>query len=131
MTTYVFNADELDSLNGKVVVVIGCATGIGRSTSLIAHKYGAKLALGDWNAKLGTELAAVLGEQVVFRKCDVSAWTDVIALFEDAWKRFGRIDAIVSNAGVNNEDFLTSVTDSSTGLLSPPDLKPLEINLTG
>lgn len=81
--------------------------------------------------QLGLTGDAQRSRQVLFRKCDVSVWTDIVALFEDAWKRFGRIDAVVSNAGVNNEDFLTSVIDASTGLLSPPDLKPLEINLTG
>ncbi|ETS80068.1 hypothetical protein PFICI_07597 [Pestalotiopsis fici W106-1] len=131
MTTYVFNDNELASLKDKTVIVIGCATGIGRSTSLLAHKHGAKLALGDWNESLGGQLAAELGQRVLFRKSDVSVWTDVVSLFEDAWKQFGRIDAVVSNAGVNNEDFLSSVIDSSTGILSPPDLKPLEINLMG
>lgn len=56
---------------------------------------------------------------------------DILSLFQDAWKTFGTIHAVVSNAGINTEDLLRDEIDPNTGILMPPNLKALEVNLTG
>ena len=68
---------------------------------------------------------------MLFRKVDVSKWDDVLETFQAAWKRFGIIHAVLSNAGVNTEDLLTDNIDPSTGKLMAPDLRSVEINLFG
>lgn len=61
----------------------------------------------------------------------MSKWDDVLELFQKTWKTFGIIHAVLSNAGVNAESFLTDDIDRTTGKLLPPNLKLLDINLTG
>jgi NAD(P)-dependent dehydrogenase (short-subunit alcohol dehydrogenase family) len=55
----------------------------------------------------------------------------VLETFQAAWKKFGIIHAVLSNAGVNKEDIFTDEIDPSTGKLMVPDLKSVEINLFG
>lgn len=93
---------------------------------------GANVAVGDWNEQEGQKVADELKERILFRKCDVSNWNDVLSLFHETWKRFGVIHAVLSNAGVNtNEGFLEDRFDEKTGNLLPPDTKSIDINLLG
>jgi NAD(P)-dependent dehydrogenase (short-subunit alcohol dehydrogenase family) len=73
----------------------------------------------------------VVCRRVLFRKCDVTKWSDVLALFEETRKTFGIIHAVLSNAGVSQEDLLQDHLDAQTGELLAPDCKVLDINLTG
>ncbi|KFY79217.1 hypothetical protein V499_01752 [Pseudogymnoascus sp. VKM F-103] len=130
MTTYDFKDVELLALKGKTILVTGASTGIGRETVKVAHRYGANIAIGDWNDGEGKALAEELGERVLFRKCDVSKWDDVLELFQETWKTFGIINAVLSNAGVTNENFLEDEIDPETGKLLPPNVKTIDINLT-
>lgn len=56
---------------------------------------------------------------------------DILSLFQAAWKKFGIIHSVVSNAGVNTENLFEDEIDPKTGILMPPNLKSVEINLTG
>jgi NAD(P)-dependent dehydrogenase (short-subunit alcohol dehydrogenase family) len=89
------------------------------------------VAIGDWNDKLGTELAENFKNQVLFRKCDVSNWDNVLSLFQDATTRFGIIHSVISNAGINTHEDLFDETLDANGKLSPPSLKSIEVNLLG
>ncbi|EKG12948.1 Glycoside hydrolase family 16 [Macrophomina phaseolina MS6] len=131
MTTYAFDDSELSQLRGKTILIIGAASGIGHETVKLAHSYGANVAIGDWNAAQGQALATELHERVFFRKCDVSSWDDVLELFQETWKTFGPIHAVLSNAGINKEDIFKDVVDYNTGKLLPPDTKIVEVNLLG
>ncbi len=53
----------------------------------------------------------------------------MLETFQCAWKTFGVIHAVLSNAGVNREDLFKEEIDPSTGKLIAPDLKSVEINL--
>ncbi|CAK7206782.1 hypothetical protein SEUCBS139899_009588 [Sporothrix eucalyptigena] len=85
--------------------------------------------MGDWNHTAGQKLADELGDRVIFRKCDVSEWPDVLKLFQEAVACFGIIHAVLSNAGVSEDQLFKQELDPKTNLLKPPNLKPLEINL--
>jgi NAD(P)-dependent dehydrogenase (short-subunit alcohol dehydrogenase family) len=54
-----------------------------------------------------------------------------LELFEATWKTFGIIHAVLSNAGVSNENFLRDEVDPNTGKLLPPNIKIMDVNLTG
>jgi len=131
MTTYTFDPSELKALKGKTIILTGCSSGIGRETAKIAYENGANLALGDWNESLAETLINELGskDRVVFRRTDVSSWDDILELFQLAWKTFGIIHAVLSNAGSNVEDLLTDHIDPDSGKLMAPSLGSIEINL--
>ncbi|KAK9415450.1 putative NAD(P)-binding protein [Seiridium unicorne] len=135
MTTYRVDDAEFAGLSGRTVLLTGCATGIGRAAAVLAHKYGANLILGDWAEKEGQALQAELKEvvrRVLFRKTDVSSWPDLLALFEAGWDKFGSVDVVLANAGINEVgDMFEDAYDEGTGKLKPPVLQTLDVNLTG
>lgn len=69
--------------------------------------------------------------RILFRKCDVSKWNDVLDLFEAGVKTFGVIHAVLCNAGINSADFEDHVVDPRTGRLQPPSMKVLDVDLYG
>ncbi|KAF2144754.1 uncharacterized protein K452DRAFT_245860 [Aplosporella prunicola CBS 121167] len=131
MTTYELADAEFAVLKRKVVLVTGGASGIGKEAVRLAHHHGARVAFGDVNEAAGNALAAELKDRVLFRKCDVTQWDSVLELFETTVNTFGKIHAVLSNAGINKEDFLAKEFDAVTGKLLPPDLGLLDANLVG
>lgn len=101
-------------------------------TANILTAAGANVAFGDCQEAEGESLATQLGERVFFRKCDVTSWEDVRNLFTETWAKWGIIHSVVSNAGVNtHEGIFEDHYEETTGILLPPDLKSIEINLLG
>ncbi|KAK3326926.1 hypothetical protein B0T19DRAFT_420396 [Cercophora scortea] len=132
MTTYSVDDAEFAALKGKTVLLTGCSTGIGRATAYLAHKHGANLILGDWAEKEGQSLESELKERVLFRKTDVSSWSDLLALFEAGWERFGALDVVLANAGINEVgNMLEGKYNAETGKLEAPVLQTLNVNLVG
>jgi NAD(P)-dependent dehydrogenase (short-subunit alcohol dehydrogenase family) len=87
------------NLRGKVAVITGAASGIGRAAALRFAKEGAAgLVLGDLNKQ---SLISV-GDEVkgVTVQCDVSKEADVQRLVREAEARYGRVDVFFSNAGI-------------------------------
>ncbi|MFV0921141.1 SDR family NAD(P)-dependent oxidoreductase [Sphingomonas parapaucimobilis] len=88
---------------GKIVIVTGAASGIGEGAARRFAQEGATLVLGDTDGaglhKLADELAPTT---VATRETDVSKMADCEALVALAIARFGRIDVLVSNAGVDH-----------------------------
>jgi len=90
-------------LDGKVAVITGAASGIGRGTAIRFAGEGAAVAIADLNVEGGE--AAVRdckenGGRAVFQKTDVSAEADVKAAVARAVKEFGKLDIIYNNAGL-------------------------------
>ena len=93
-------------LSGRVAVVTGASRGLGRSMALALGRAGAKLALV---ARTYASLDADGIESVAFR-CDVSSEPDVKALEKAVIERFGRVDILINNAGVNVRKHVTDFT---------------------
>lgn len=87
----------------KVVVVTGGNSGIGRAISLCAARDGARVALSGRDRAKGEDTVAAIraaGGEAAFIRGDLAREAEARALVEGARERFGRIDAVVNNAGV-------------------------------
>jgi NAD(P)-dependent dehydrogenase (short-subunit alcohol dehydrogenase family) len=92
--------------SGKNVLLIGGTTGIGRATALAFAQAGANLFVSGLGAEFGRSLGEeirALGRDYEFREVDVRNGGAMKALHEEAFKRFGRIDAAFNNAGVSGK----------------------------
>jgi NAD(P)-dependent dehydrogenase (short-subunit alcohol dehydrogenase family) len=89
------------NLNGKIAIVTGAARGIGRAISERLIAEGATVVLSDILREQGEETAKALGPAASFAPCDISNREQVAALIDGAVKRFGRLDVMVNNAGIN------------------------------
>jgi meso-butanediol dehydrogenase / (S,S)-butanediol dehydrogenase / diacetyl reductase len=90
-------------LEGKVALITGAASGIGRATALLFYREGAKLVLADWaeeGLKETQELVQKEGGQVIIRKTNVAAEEEVKTLIDLVLQNFGAIDIICNNAGI-------------------------------
>src|SRR5713101_3860029 len=79
------------TLNGKVALVTGGASGIGRATALTFAREGAKLVIADMNEN---------GGEAIFVRTDVSQAVEVQALISKAVETYGRLDCAHNNAGI-------------------------------
>jgi NAD(P)-dependent dehydrogenase (short-subunit alcohol dehydrogenase family) len=90
-------------LDGKVAVITGAASGIGRSTANRFAGEGAAVVIADLNKEGGEAVVRECrenGGRAVFQKTDVSAEAEVMAAVNRAVKEFGGLDVIFNNAGV-------------------------------
>lgn len=90
---------------GKVALVTGAASGIGRATALAFAESGAKVMVSDVAEVGGAETVALIqraGGEAAFQRCDVSQTDQVKALVAATIERFGRLDYAHNNAGVNS-----------------------------
>ncbi|MER9926467.1 SDR family oxidoreductase [Mesorhizobium sp. M0048] len=92
------------SASGKILLVTGGSRGIGAATCRLAAKAGYRIAVNyASNAKAAETVVADIeaaGGEAFTVKADVGNETDVLAMFEAVDGRFGRLDALVNNAGV-------------------------------
>lgn len=98
-----------ESLTGKVAVITGGASGIGRASAQLFVREGARVMIADIDADRGSQLAQELGEGTCFRRTDVSDAEDLQALIDDTLSTFGGLHVMFNNAGVTNRlcpDFL-------------------------
>ena len=87
---------------GKVALVTGGASGIGRATALAFACEGARIVVADLSAQGGEETAQLVkeaGGEAVFVKADVATASDVEALVDRAVSAFGHLDCAYNNAG--------------------------------
>jgi citronellol/citronellal dehydrogenase len=88
-----------DANAGKVALVTGGGTGIGRATALELARTGAKLAICGRRPEPLESVQAELGDDCLAVPTDVREPEQVAALVEQTLARFGRIDVLVNNAG--------------------------------
>lgn len=93
----------MSGIEGKVVAVTGASSGIGEATALLLAERGAKVVLGARRSGPLEALAARIagaGGEAAFAPTDVRRRDDLSALVKLARERYGKLDVLVSNAGV-------------------------------
>ncbi len=115
-------------ISETVAIVTGGASGLGEATVRNFAAGGARVAIFDMNASRGEQIAAELGDNVIFAKVDVTSEENVKAGIAAAVDAFGKINANVNCAGIG-------MAMKTMGKEGPHDLgiykKVIEINLIG
>ena len=113
-------------LAGKVGIVTGAASGIGRATVELFVEEGAQVVLADVDTARGEHVATKLGEAAAFRRTDVAQTDEVQELVDFAVGHFGGLHIMFNNAGISDKTFGSFLDD---------DLKAFErvmaVNLFG
>jgi NAD(P)-dependent dehydrogenase (short-subunit alcohol dehydrogenase family) len=103
------------SLEGKVAVVTGAGSGIGRAEALSLAARAAAVVVNDIDPgpadDVVTEIVAA-GGRAVANHDDVAAWKSGHAIVEQAVDTFGRLDIVVTNAGIVRRSPITQVTEA-------------------
>jgi NAD(P)-dependent dehydrogenase (short-subunit alcohol dehydrogenase family) len=90
-------------LDGKVALITGAASGMGRVTSIRFAQEGAAVVVGDLNARGGEETVAECrkaGNKAVFQRLDVTSEADIKSAVARAVAEFGKLNVIFNNAGL-------------------------------
>ena len=118
----------MGDLAGKVIIVTGASRGIGEAAALALGKAGATLMLTARDGKLAGDVAQAVvaaGGRATARSCDVSDYAATAALVAETISHFGRVDALVNNAGVIEP--IARIEDSDPAAWA----RNIEINLIG
>jgi NAD(P)-dependent dehydrogenase (short-subunit alcohol dehydrogenase family) len=97
-------ADPLASLAGKVALVTGGGSGIGRETALAFGRAGSRVVVADRNAATGEQTARLIadtGGEATFVASDVSKASDVESMIKRCVEVYGRLDCAHNNAGIS------------------------------
>jgi 3-oxoacyl-[acyl-carrier protein] reductase len=105
-----------NDLKGKVALVTGASRGIGRSIAERLAKAGASVAVNYANSadeaqKLVAEIKASGGKALAIQ-ADVARVSEIVRLFDDTIKQFGKVDILVNNAGVMFNKPVSAVTEA-------------------
>jgi NAD(P)-dependent dehydrogenase (short-subunit alcohol dehydrogenase family) len=88
-------------LSGKVAIVTGGVSGLGRATVELFLKEGARVVIADLDSGRGEDLARALGAAALFKRTDVANADDVQAAVDFAVERFGGLHVMFNNAGIS------------------------------
>lgn len=113
---------------GKVALLTGAATGIGRATAQAFAREGAKVVVADVNARDGEETVRMIRDgsgDALFVRADVSKSADWQHLVDEMLRAYGRVDVLFNNAGVEGQ--MGSTADYSEEAFD----KLLSVNLKG
>lgn len=114
-------------LDGRTAVITGGSQGIGLAGARALAEFGARVVLAANNPERGADAVALLradGREAEFYNVDVTDSTDVGALMQSVAERYGRLDILVSSAGVACHGDSIALTDTEWQ-------RVIDVNLTG
>jgi 3-oxoacyl-[acyl-carrier protein] reductase len=112
--------------SGKTALVTGAASGIGRAAAVLLAAEGANVALVDKQPTSHSvaEIGPSAGTRCSEHRADVSDSQAVDRAMSEATERWGRVDVVLANAGINRDGFVHQLTDERWD-------EVLRVNLTG
>lgn len=117
----------MHDFKNKTVLITGGVGGIGRATARQFLDRGATVELWDMDAKSGEQLAEewrANGDEIHFKKVDVTDFDTVKTAMQDLQKRHGQLDVLVNNAGITR--------DATLKKMEPADWQNVvDVNLNG
>jgi len=110
-------------LDGKVAVITGAGSGMGKASVRVFVREGAKVVAADFSGA-ENDTAAEVGGDVLPVHCDVTKESDIEAAIAAAVEKFGRVDALLNVAGIVMPQLLGDVTAENYD-------KTMDVNVRG
>ncbi|XWS30567.1 hypothetical protein CRYUN_Cryun24cG0129800 [Craigia yunnanensis] len=98
-------------LEGKVALITGGASGLGKASAFEFIKNGAHVIIADIDSQIGQQAANELGPAAQFVHCDVAIESQVVEALEIAMARHGKLDIMFNNAGIAGQVFPPGIGD--------------------
>jgi NAD(P)-dependent dehydrogenase (short-subunit alcohol dehydrogenase family) len=113
-------------LSGKVAVITGAASGIGKASALLFGREGAKVVVADIVEAGGCQTVEAIrahGGEALFVRTDVTVAVDVERMVNHAVESYGRLDILFNNAGIGHRVPVTECTEEDWDRVIAVDLK--------
>ncbi|KAK4417950.1 Short-chain dehydrogenase reductase 2a [Sesamum alatum] len=98
-------------LEGKVALITGGASGLGKATAQEFIQHGARVVIADINSHLGPQVSHQLGPLAQFVPCDVASEAQIAEAVNLTLSLHGKLDIMCNNAGIAGSPFPPSITD--------------------
>jgi NAD(P)-dependent dehydrogenase (short-subunit alcohol dehydrogenase family) len=112
----------MGELDGKVAVITGAGSGMGRASARVFVREGAQVLAADISGR-EAETAEELGDAVKAFRVDVTKEEEVEAMFAAATEAFGRVDAVLNVAGIGGAEPVHKVTMAEYDRIMDVDLR--------
>ncbi len=113
-------------LEGKVALITGAASGIGKATAILFAQEGARIAIADCDVDRGIETLKSIkdsGGDAVFIQTDVRQSSEAVKMIDITLHTFGKLDILHNNAGVNSICLLGEVSEEEWDRVLDTNLK--------
>ena len=118
----------MGELDGKVAVITGAGSGMGKASVKVFVREGAKVVAADVSGG-EKNTAAEVGDDVLPVHCDVSREADVQAMVQAALEEFGRVDAVLNVAGIADAAMIKDVTMEQYDKIMDVDLRGVMLGM--
>lgn len=98
-------------LEGKVALITGSASGLGKATAHEFVQHGAQVIIADNDTELGPQVARELGPSARFVECDVTVEAQIAQAVDVAMAHYGKLDIMYNNAGITGPTIPPSIVD--------------------
>jgi NAD(P)-dependent dehydrogenase (short-subunit alcohol dehydrogenase family) len=104
---------EINGVSGKIALVTGGTTGIGRATAELLHRKGARVIVTGQNPDTLSAARRELPAEIAVLQADARSVADAEGLASEVEQRFGKLDILFLNAGIAQLSPFAAVTESS------------------